>query len=233
MEYVEGKTIADDLANGQVFGENEAIDIIIQVCHALEHAHAHGLVHRDVKPKNIMINTQGVVKLADMGLARETTDIEAAQSEEGKAYGTPYYISPEQIRGKIDIDALSRDRDQLWAEAMFRYQEGSTWWLDVPEVIAQAELEQMERYRGDPWDAKIHAFLRYEDEVGIDQILGTVLEIPVGRWTQADYNRVAASLRVAGWRKARARVAGERSYVYRPHTLAAKRESGKTRMGRI
>jgi serine/threonine-protein kinase len=51
-----------------------------------------------------MINTQGVVKLADMGLARETTDIEAAQSEEGKAYGTPYYISPEQIRGKIDID---------------------------------------------------------------------------------------------------------------------------------
>jgi serine/threonine protein kinase len=104
MEYVEGKTIADDLANGQVFGEKEAIEIIIQVCHALQHAHAHGLVHRDVKPKNIMINTQGVVKLADMGLARETTDIEAAQSEEGKAYGTPYYISPEQIRGKIDID---------------------------------------------------------------------------------------------------------------------------------
>ena len=51
-----------------------------------------------------MINTQGVVKLADMGLARETTDIEAAQSEEGKAYGTPYYIAPEQIRGEIDID---------------------------------------------------------------------------------------------------------------------------------
>jgi serine/threonine-protein kinase len=104
MEYVEGKTIADDLTTGKVFGEQEATEIIIQVCHALAHAHAHGLVHRDVKPKNIMINTQGVVKLADMGLARETTDIEAAQSEEGKAYGTPYYIAPEQIRGKIDID---------------------------------------------------------------------------------------------------------------------------------
>ncbi len=104
MEYVEGKTIADDIGAGNIFGEQEAIDIIIQVCHALQHAHAHGLVHRDVKPKNIMINTQGVVKLADMGLARETTDIEAAQSEEGKAYGTPYYIAPEQIRGKIDID---------------------------------------------------------------------------------------------------------------------------------
>jgi len=104
MEYVEGKTIADDFVGGNCFGEQEAIDIIIQVAHALIHAHHHGLVHRDVKPKNIMINTHGVVKLADMGLARETTDIEAAQSEAGKAYGTPYYIAPEQIRGKIDID---------------------------------------------------------------------------------------------------------------------------------
>jgi len=103
MEYVEGKTIADDIAEG-AFGEKEAIEIIVQVAHALAHAHSHGLVHRDVKPKNIMINQQGVVKLADMGLARETTDIEAAQSEAGKAYGTPYYIAPEQIRGKIDID---------------------------------------------------------------------------------------------------------------------------------
>jgi serine/threonine-protein kinase len=51
-----------------------------------------------------MISTNGTVKLADMGLARATTDIEAAQSEAGKAYGTPYYIAPEQIRGKIDID---------------------------------------------------------------------------------------------------------------------------------
>jgi serine/threonine-protein kinase len=51
-----------------------------------------------------MIDAAGVVKLADMGLARELTDIELAQSEAGKAYGTPYYIAPEQIRGKVDID---------------------------------------------------------------------------------------------------------------------------------
>jgi serine/threonine protein kinase len=104
MEYVEGKTLHDDLAAGKVFKEDEALDIIIQVAHALQHAHSCGLIHRDVKPKNIMINPAGVVKLADMGLARETTDIEAAQTEAGKAYGTPYYIAPEQIRGKIDID---------------------------------------------------------------------------------------------------------------------------------
>ncbi len=104
MEYVEGKTISDDLADGKIFGEAEALDIIIQVAHALAHAHACNLIHRDVKPKNIMISSNGTVKLADMGLARATTDIEAAQSEAGKAYGTPYYIAPEQIRGKIDID---------------------------------------------------------------------------------------------------------------------------------
>jgi serine/threonine-protein kinase len=104
MEYVEGKTIADDLSAGKIFDEQEALEIIIQVAHALAHAHARGLIHRDVKPKNIMISNDGAVKLADMGLARETADIEAAQTEAGKAYGTPYYIAPEQIRGKVDID---------------------------------------------------------------------------------------------------------------------------------
>ena len=104
MEYVEGRTIADDLAAGKIFSEAEALEIIIQVANALAHAHACNLIHRDVKPKNIMISTNGTVKLADMGLARGMTDIEAAQSEAGKAYGTPYYIAPEQIRGKIDID---------------------------------------------------------------------------------------------------------------------------------
>ena len=104
MEYVEGKTIYDDIAAGKIFPEDEAIDIIIQVAKALAHAHSCGLIHRDVKPKNIMINTAGIVKLADMGLARETTDIEAAKTERGKAYGTPYYIAPEQIRGEMDID---------------------------------------------------------------------------------------------------------------------------------
>lgn len=104
MEYVEGKTLYDDIAAGKIYSEREAIDVIIQVAYALQHAHANGLIHRDVKPKNIMINKNGIVKLADMGLARETTDIEAAKTEKGKAYGTPYYIAPEQIRGEMDID---------------------------------------------------------------------------------------------------------------------------------
>ena len=104
MEYVKGKTLYDDLSEGKIFSEEEALDVIIQVARALVHAHSCGLIHRDVKPKNIMITKDGSAKLADMGLAREATDVQAAQAEAGRAFGTPYYISPEQIRGELDID---------------------------------------------------------------------------------------------------------------------------------
>ena len=104
MEYVEGHTLHDELAQGKVFDEAEALRIIIQIARALEHAHKLGLVHRDVKPKNIMLTNEGIAKLADMGLARAVSDLEAAQAEAGRAFGTPYYISPEQIRGELSID---------------------------------------------------------------------------------------------------------------------------------
>ncbi len=104
MEYVEGCTVYDELAEGKVYEEAEAIDIITQVARALQHAHERGIIHRDVKPKNIMLTKDRVAKLADMGLAREASDHEAAMAEAGRAYGTPYYISPEQIRGEVHID---------------------------------------------------------------------------------------------------------------------------------
>lgn len=104
MEYVEGHTVGDELEEGKVFTEEQALDIIIQIARALEHAHRRGFIHRDVKPKNIMITKDRKAKLADMGLARDRSDVEAAETEAGKAYGTPYYISPEQIRGEMDID---------------------------------------------------------------------------------------------------------------------------------
>lgn len=104
MEYVRGKTVYHDIAEGNPYSEQEALDLIIQIAEALKHAHEIGLIHRDVKPKNIMITPDGVAKLADMGLAREAADSQAAELEAGRAYGTPYYISPEQIRGELDID---------------------------------------------------------------------------------------------------------------------------------
>src|SRR5208282_3936684 len=89
---------------GKSFSEAEALDITIQIADALAHAHQRGLIHRDVKPKNIILTPQGVAKLTDLGLARQMDDKRAAEMEAGKAYGTPYYISPEQIRGDMDID---------------------------------------------------------------------------------------------------------------------------------
>ena len=103
MEFVDGRTVHDDIVKHKRYPEAEAIEIAIQVAEALEHAHTRGLIHRDVKPKNIMIGTEGVVKLADMGLARAISDKEAAEAESGKAFGTPYYISPEQIRGETNV----------------------------------------------------------------------------------------------------------------------------------
>lgn len=103
MEYVDGATVYDEIAKRKRVPEEEALDIVIQVAEALEHAHERGLIHRDVKPKNIMFTKGGVVKLADMGLARAMSDKEAAEAEQGKAFGTPYYISPEQIRGEKEI----------------------------------------------------------------------------------------------------------------------------------
>jgi serine/threonine-protein kinase len=104
MEYVEGHTLFDEMSEGKVFTEAEALKVIIQIARALEHAHSRGLIHRDVKPKNIMMTKNGVAKLADMGLARAASDAQAAQAEAGRAFGTPYYISPEQIRGEVNID---------------------------------------------------------------------------------------------------------------------------------
>ncbi len=109
MEFIEGKTLYDIMAappvgDGRSFSEREALDTTLQIADALAHAHQRSLIHRDVKPKNIILTPQGVAKLTDLGLARATDDKEAAESEAGKAYGTPYYISPEQIRGDVDID---------------------------------------------------------------------------------------------------------------------------------
>jgi serine/threonine-protein kinase len=104
MEYVEGITIKDKLDKNEIFDEKTAIRIVMAVAEALKHALSRGLIHRDVKPENVILTKDGNVKLADLGLARLTADEAWAMSEAGMAIGTPYYISPEQIRGQVDVD---------------------------------------------------------------------------------------------------------------------------------
>jgi serine/threonine protein kinase len=104
MEYVEGITIKDELEKRKVFDEKVALKIILAVAEALNHAHSRGLIHRDIKPENVILTRDGNVKLADLGLARLTADEKWSMAEAGMAIGTPYYISPEQVRGQVDVD---------------------------------------------------------------------------------------------------------------------------------
>ena len=99
MEFVDGRTLADLLAERGRLDPAEATEIITPVLAALGHAHAAGIVHRDVKPSNIMVSGDGTVKLLDFGIARRFDDLAGATTVEGQMVGTPQYLAPEQIEG--------------------------------------------------------------------------------------------------------------------------------------
>ncbi len=98
MEYADGMTVASLLRRGGAMDEERVLWIGLQIARALDHAHRNGLIHRDVKPDNIIITNDGVAKLCDLGLARMESE-----GEESKRMGTAAYISPEQARGDSDI----------------------------------------------------------------------------------------------------------------------------------
>ncbi len=103
MELVDGHSLGTYLKRGH-FSETEAIQIIRHACRALAVAHADGIVHRDIKPDNMMLTSRGEVKLVDLGIAKRV-DEDQSLTQTGQAIGTPHYISPEQIRGQKDVDA--------------------------------------------------------------------------------------------------------------------------------
>ncbi len=107
MEFVEGQELDEIIEKRGPLPEKEALEIILQIAHGLEHAASHGMVHRDVKPENILISKEGVAKLCDLGLAKPEDD-DANLTMAGTSMGTPHYISPEQAQGLSDeIDIRS------------------------------------------------------------------------------------------------------------------------------
>ena len=95
MEYLEGQSLRDILQMQGALPLRETLEITIQLCEALSYAHAHGVVHRDVKPDNIHLLPGGIVKLTDFGIARITA--EPSITSQGQVFGTPSYMSPEQV----------------------------------------------------------------------------------------------------------------------------------------
>jgi serine/threonine protein kinase len=101
MEYVEGYDLNDTLQQRDRFEWPDALEVVDQLATALEHAHAHGVVHRDIKPQNMMLNDNGLLKVLDFGIARMPTLPSLTQSG---FIGSPYYASPEQAMGEeVDI----------------------------------------------------------------------------------------------------------------------------------
>ena len=104
MEYVEGITLKSYMQHREVLNLREIISYTTQILKALEHAHKKGIVHRDIKPHNIMLLKNGVIKVTDFGIAKLPNTDTISMTE--KAIGTVYYISPEQASGR-DIDSRS------------------------------------------------------------------------------------------------------------------------------
>ncbi|MFD5142944.1 serine/threonine-protein kinase [Streptomyces sp. NPDC058401] len=107
MELVDGQSLEDRLRNRGTLPVQEAVRIADQVLNALTASHALGLVHRDIKPGNILLTENGTAKVADFGIARSVVSEATALTGTGFTIGTPAYMSPEQIEGRPDIDGRS------------------------------------------------------------------------------------------------------------------------------
>jgi serine/threonine-protein kinase len=106
MEYVEGDTLRDVLRREGRLSPERAMSLTADICAALDFSHRNGIVHRDVKPGNVMITPQGTVKVMDFGIARAVSDSAATMTSTAAVIGTAQYLSPEQARGE-GVDARS------------------------------------------------------------------------------------------------------------------------------
>lgn len=97
MEYLEGESLEKFTEVEHLPSIRKTVDIVCQVCDALDYAHKNGIIHRDIKPANIMVLKQGVIKVMDFGIARAAT---GTKTRTGIIKGTPYYMSPEQTKGE-------------------------------------------------------------------------------------------------------------------------------------
>jgi serine/threonine-protein kinase len=106
MEFVDGRTVRDLLIEGHRLLPERALEITSGVLRALEYSHQAGIVHRDIKPGNVMVTRNGDIKVMDFGIARAMSDSQATMTQTAQVIGTAQYLSPEQARGER-VDARS------------------------------------------------------------------------------------------------------------------------------
>jgi tRNA A-37 threonylcarbamoyl transferase component Bud32 len=117
MEYLEGRSFRELMASREHFSVDSVVSLLIQVCGGLEFAHAHGIIHRDIKPGNIILLQNGTVKITDFGIARIEKS-ELIKTRDERFMGTIYYCSPEQLTNFAAIDG----RSDLFSAAVLLYQ---------------------------------------------------------------------------------------------------------------
>lgn len=115
MEYVEGKTLKEYIVDSGTLDSTVAIDVAMQIAEALRHAHQHGVIHRDIKPLNILMTRDGQAKVTDFGIARATTSSTLTQA--GALMGSVHYLSPEQARG-----GFTNERSDIYALGVVMYE---------------------------------------------------------------------------------------------------------------
>lgn len=104
IEYVDGQSMQDVLDASGRLSVGDAINVILSCADALAHAHEMNLIHRDIKPDNILVTRKGVVKVADFGLAKALDDQDMSMTQSGTGLGTPLYMPPEQARDAKHVD---------------------------------------------------------------------------------------------------------------------------------
>ncbi len=102
MEFLDGESMAEMVRRRAPLSVDRRLQLLLELCAGLGYAHKHGIIHRDIKPGNLMVTAEGSLKILDFGLARITSDVTSTGlTLAGSVMGTPHYMSPEQVEGKV------------------------------------------------------------------------------------------------------------------------------------
>ncbi|MBL7260769.1 Stk1 family PASTA domain-containing Ser/Thr kinase [Paractinoplanes lichenicola] len=188
MEFVNGHTLKEVLAQEQRIQPRRALEMIADICAALEFSHRHGIIHRDIKPGNVMITQNGQVKVMDFGIARALASGATTMTQTSAVIGTAQYLSPEQARGE-SVDA----RSDVYAAGcvLFELLVGHPPFVgDSPVSVAYQHVREEPRAPSD---------INHEVPPDVDAIvLKALAKNPMNRYQSAQEMRADALRAVAG-----------------------------------
>jgi eukaryotic-like serine/threonine-protein kinase len=188
MEFVNGRTLKEVLAAEQRIQPRRALEMIADICAALEFSHRHGIIHRDIKPGNVMVTQNGQVKVMDFGIARALASGATTMTQTSAVIGTAQYLSPEQARGE-SVDA----RSDVYAAGcvLFELLVGHPPFVgDSPVSVAYQHVRE---------DPKAPSDINREVPPDVDAIvLKALAKNPLNRYQSAQEMRADALRAVAG-----------------------------------